>query len=121
VQPAHFAERHGLIVIIAIGEAVAAIGFGARNTGLGAGVIIAMVLGLVVAASFWLAYFDFFSAGAQRLRTDRRGEQRVARDAYRTRSVKPGWLVGGLGMFVGHQPTMVNGSGPAFRRARVSS
>jgi low temperature requirement protein LtrA len=84
VQPAHFAERHGLIVIIAIGEALAAIGFGARNTGLGAGVIIATVLGLVVAASFWLAYFDYFSSGAQRLLTDRRGEQRVAlaRDAY---------------------------------------
>jgi low temperature requirement protein LtrA len=84
VQPAHFAERHGLIVIIAIGEALAAIGFGARNTGLGGGVIIATVLGLVVAASFWLAYFDFFSAGAQRLLSDRSGEQRVAlaRDAY---------------------------------------
>jgi low temperature requirement protein LtrA len=84
VQPGHFAERHGQIVIIAIGEALAAIGFGARNTALGAGVIIATVLGLVVAASFWLAYFDFFSAGARRLLTDRRGEQRVAlaRDAY---------------------------------------
>jgi low temperature requirement protein LtrA len=84
VQPGHFAERHGLIVIIAIGEALAAIGFGARNTGLGAGVIIATVLGLVVAASFWLAYFDFFSAGVHRLLTDRRGEERVtlARDAY---------------------------------------
>jgi low temperature requirement protein LtrA len=84
VQPGHFAERHGLIVIIAIGEALAAIGFGARNTALGAGVIIATVLALVVAASFWLAYFDFFSAGVQRLLTDRRGEQRVAlaRDAY---------------------------------------
>jgi len=84
VQPGHFAERHGLIVIIAIGEALAAIGFGARDTDLGAGVIIATVLGLVVAASFWLAYFDFFSAGVQRLLIDRRGEQRVtlARDAY---------------------------------------
>jgi low temperature requirement protein LtrA len=84
VQPAHFAERHGLIVIIAIGEALAAIGFGARNTRLGGGVIIASVLGLVVAASFWLAYFDFFSAGAQRLLGEHRGEQRVAlaRDAY---------------------------------------
>ncbi|HLX32120.1 MAG TPA: low temperature requirement protein A [Gaiellaceae bacterium] len=84
VQPAHFAERHGLIVIIAIGEALVAIGFGARNTALGGGVVIASVLGLVVAASFWLAYFDFFSAGVQRLLSERRGEQRVAlaRDAY---------------------------------------
>ena len=46
--------------------------------------IVAAVLGVLVAASFWLAYFDFFSAGVQRLLTDRRGEQRVAlaRDAY---------------------------------------
>ena len=60
VQPAHFVERHGLIVIIAIGESLVAIGIGARGTRLGAGVIVAAVLGLVVAMSFWLAYFDFF-------------------------------------------------------------
>jgi low temperature requirement protein LtrA len=84
VHPAHFAERHGLIVIIAIGEALVATGFGARSTGLGGGVILASVLGLAVAASFWLAYFDFFSAGVQRLLGERSGEQRVtlARDAY---------------------------------------
>jgi len=84
VHPAHFAERHALILIIAIGEALVAIGFGARGTGLGAGVILAAVLGFVVAASFWLAYFDFFSAGVQRLLSDRRGEQRttLARDVY---------------------------------------
>jgi low temperature requirement protein LtrA len=84
VHPAHFAERHGLILIIAIGEALVAIGFGARGSGLGAEVIVAAVLGLVVAASFWLAYFDFFSVGVQRLLADRRGEQRaaLARDAY---------------------------------------
>jgi low temperature requirement protein LtrA len=84
VHPAHFAERHALILIIAIGEALVAIGLGARNTGLGAGVILAAVLGFAVAVSFWLAYFDFFSVGVQRLLSDRRGEQRVslARDAY---------------------------------------
>ena len=84
VHAAHFAERHGLILIIAIGEALVAIGFGARSTGLGGGVILAAVLGLVIAASFWLAYFDFFSVGVQRLLADSRGERRVAlaRDAY---------------------------------------
>jgi low temperature requirement protein LtrA len=84
VHPAHFAERHGLILIIAVGEALVAIGLGARGTGLGAGVIVAAVLGFGVAASFWLAYFDFFSVGVQRLLEDRRGEQRaaLARDAY---------------------------------------
>jgi low temperature requirement protein LtrA len=84
VEPAHFAERHNLIVIIAIGESLGAIGFGARDTDLGAEVMTAVVLGLLVAASFWLAYFDFASAGVQRLLTERRGADRIAfaRDAY---------------------------------------
>jgi low temperature requirement protein LtrA len=84
VRPAHFVERHGLIVIIAIGESLAAIGFGARGTGLTAGVIIAALLGLAVAASFWLAYFDFFPQRAQQLLIDRSGAQQtaLARDTY---------------------------------------
>jgi low temperature requirement protein LtrA len=84
VEPAHFAERHGLIIIIAIGESLAALGFGARGTGLGGSVIVAVVLGLVVAASFWLAYFDFFSVVVQQLLSERSGEQRtsLARDVY---------------------------------------
>ena len=84
VQPAHFVERHGLIVIIAIGESLVAIGLGARGTALGTGVIVAAVLGLVVSASFWLAYFDFFPIRAQQLLTDRSDAQRIAlaRDAY---------------------------------------
>jgi len=84
VQPAHFAERHGLIVIIALGESLGAIGFGARSTQLDFPVVAAAVLGLLVAASFWLAYFDFASIGLQRLLGERRGEQRVAfaRDVY---------------------------------------
>jgi low temperature requirement protein LtrA len=84
VRPAHFVERHGLIVIIAIGESLAAIGFGARGTGLTAGVIVAALLGLAVAASFWLAYFDFFPQRAQQLLIDRSGAQQtaLARDTY---------------------------------------
>jgi low temperature requirement protein LtrA len=84
VQPAHFVERHGLIVIIAIGESLIAIGLGARETELGAGVIVAAVLGLVVVMSFWLAYFDFFQIRGRQLLTDRSGAERIAlaRDAY---------------------------------------
>jgi low temperature requirement protein LtrA len=84
VQPAHFIERHGLIVIIAIGESLIAIGLGARSAGLGTGVIVAAVLGLVVVTSFWLAYFDFFPARAEHLLADRTGVERtaLARDVY---------------------------------------
>jgi low temperature requirement protein LtrA len=57
---------------------------GARGTSLDAGVIVAAVLGLLVAASLWLAYFDFFPIRAQQQLTELRGAQRVAlaRDAY---------------------------------------
>src|SRR5438093_5550885 len=84
VQPAHFVERHGLIVIIAIGESLIAIGVGARSTGLTAGVVLGAVLGLIAVSSFWLAYFDFFPIRAQQLLTDRSGVERtaLARDAY---------------------------------------
>jgi low temperature requirement protein LtrA len=84
VQPAHFIERHGLIVIIAIGESLIAIGLGARGTELDTGAIVAAVLGLIVVASFWLAYFDFFPIRVQQLLANRTGTQRtaLARDVY---------------------------------------
>jgi low temperature requirement protein LtrA len=84
VQPAHFVERHGLIVIIAIGESLIAIGLGERESGISTGVIVAAVLGFAVATSFWLAYFDFFTIRAQQMLTDRTGVERaaLARDLY---------------------------------------
>jgi low temperature requirement protein LtrA len=84
LHPAHFVERHGLIVIIAIGESLVAIGLGVRHGGLGAEEIVAAVLGFAVAASLWLAYFDFFTIRAQQLLDDRRGVQQIAlaRDTY---------------------------------------
>jgi low temperature requirement protein LtrA len=84
VHPAHFAERHGLIVIIAVGESLGAIGFGARGTRLTAGEIAATVLGLLIAASLVFAYFDYASGGIERLLAGRRGSERVAlaRDVY---------------------------------------
>jgi low temperature requirement protein LtrA len=84
VQPAHFVERHGLIVIIAIGESLIAIGLGERVSGISTGVIVAAVLGFAVTTSFWLAYFDFFTIRAQRMLSDRSGVERavLARDVY---------------------------------------
>jgi low temperature requirement protein LtrA len=84
VYPAHFAERHGLVIIIALGEAFVAIGIGATGVGIGLGEILAAILGLLVATAFWLAYFDFFSIRGQQVLGDRRGAQRVAlaRDLY---------------------------------------
>jgi len=82
VFPTHLAERYGLVIIIALGEAFVAIGIGA--TKIGPGEAVAAVLGLLVATSFWLAYFDFFSIRGVRLLADARGPERVAlaRDVY---------------------------------------
>jgi low temperature requirement protein LtrA len=84
IEPTHFVERHGLIVIIAIGESLIAIGLGERHSGLTTGVIVAAVLGFVVATSFWLAYFDFFPIRGERMLADRSGTERtaLARDIY---------------------------------------
>jgi low temperature requirement protein LtrA len=82
VFPSHLAERYGLVLIIALGEAFVAIGIGVTTIGLGE--VSAAVLGLLVATSFWLAYFDFFSIRGERMLAELRGPDRVAlaRDLY---------------------------------------
>jgi low temperature requirement protein LtrA len=84
VHPSHFAERYGLVLIIALGEAFISIGIGATGTVIGLGEVAAAILGLLVATSFWLAYFDFFSLRGERVLADAQGSERVAlaRDAY---------------------------------------
>ena len=84
VAPAHFAERHGLIVIIALGESIVAIGVGSE-AGVGPGVAVAAVLGVVVAAALWWLYFDVVALVAERrlTRAARGREQNaMARDSY---------------------------------------
>jgi low temperature requirement protein LtrA len=82
VHASHLAERYGLVLIIALGEAFVAIGIGV--TEIGAGEVAAAILGLLIATSFWLAYFDFFSIRGSRLLADLNGPERVAlaRDVY---------------------------------------
>jgi low temperature requirement protein LtrA len=79
----HFAERHALIVIIALGESIVALGLGASHT-LDAGSIAAALLGLAVAAALWWAYFDVVAIVAERaLRgTPGNAQLALARDSY---------------------------------------
>ena len=63
--PGHFAERHGLIVIIALGESIVAIGVGAE-AGVDAGIVAAAVLGVAVTAALWWLYFDVVALVAER-------------------------------------------------------
>jgi low temperature requirement protein LtrA len=84
VHPSHLAERYGLVLIIALGEAFVAIGIGAAGVGIGLGEVVAAILGLLIATAFWLAYFDFFSIRGERMLAELRGPDRIAlaRDVY---------------------------------------
>jgi low temperature requirement protein LtrA len=82
--PGHFAERHGLILLIAIGESIVAIGAGA-HAHIDAGVITAAVLGITVAAALWWLYFDVVIIVATRRlerATPGREQNSMARDSY---------------------------------------
>jgi low temperature requirement protein LtrA len=84
VHASHFAERYGLVVIIAIGEAFISLGIGATGINIGTGEVVAAILGLLVATSLWLAYFDFFSIRGEQILVNAEGPARVAlaRDVY---------------------------------------
>ena len=84
LEPGHFAERHGLIVIIALGESIVAIGI-AAEVGLDAGVVATAVLGVFVAAALWWLYFDIVALVAERrLVNAAPGRERnaIARDSF---------------------------------------
>jgi low temperature requirement protein LtrA len=82
--PAHFAERHSLVIILALGEAIVAIGVGA-DVGLDAGVIIAAMLGIGIGAALWWIYFDVVALVTERRlvnATPGREQNALARDSY---------------------------------------
>ncbi len=83
IAPEHFAERHGLIVLIALGESIIAIGVGA-GFDLVTGVIAAAALGILVISALWWLYFDVAAILAQRRLLQASGveQSQLARDAY---------------------------------------
>jgi low temperature requirement protein LtrA len=82
--PGHFAERHGLIVLIALGESIVAIGAGSAHV-VDAGVVVAAVIGTLVVAALWWLYFDVVAlVAARRLSNAPPGRERntIARDSF---------------------------------------
>ena len=82
--PMHFAERHGLIVIVALGETIVALGV-ASDVGLTLGVAAAAVLGIVLVSELWWIYFDVVAiANVRRLVNAPPGQEQnaMARDVY---------------------------------------
>ena len=84
LAPAHFAERHGLIIILALGESIVVLGVGAGEQ-LTAGVLTAAVLGVALASALWWIYFDVVSLVTERRLTEAapgRERNALARDSY---------------------------------------
>lgn len=85
LAPAHYAERHGLILIIALGESIVAIGVGAEGIAVDSGEVLAAVGGVAIASALWWMYFDVVALVAERrLSNAAPGHERngIARDSY---------------------------------------
>jgi low temperature requirement protein LtrA len=79
IRPAHFVERHGLVVIVALGESVVAVGIGASHLEVSTELLAVAALGLVLTAELWWTYFG--------------GDEQEAERALRaTRPVRRAWL-----------------------------
>jgi low temperature requirement protein LtrA len=108
ITPGHFAERHGLIVIIALGESIVALGVGASSTPLTERVVVGSLLGIAVAAALWWAYFDVVALVAERRLRAAKPRERVliARDSYTYLHLP---MVAGIVLFaIGVERTLVH-------------
>ncbi|MQY17875.1 hypothetical protein NRB20_09420 [Nocardia sp. RB20] len=80
----HFAERHGLIVIIALGESVVSIGVGVAGLPISWPIAVGSILGLAVSFLLWWAYFDVGAAVVEEHLAGASGERqiKIARNCY---------------------------------------
>jgi low temperature requirement protein LtrA len=112
ISPAHFIERFELVIIIALGESIVAIGVGAAGLPLDAGVIAAALLGITIAGALWWLYFDWVVYVAQAKLSEATGAPRAAfaRDAYSYLHLP---MVAGIVLFAfGLKTTLPDVAGP---------
>lgn len=83
-SPAHWTERHGLIVILALGESIVAIGVGAAELPISAPILIGAALGVLLSVGLWWLYFDWIALAAEHILSKLTGIARVmmANDGY---------------------------------------
>jgi low temperature requirement protein LtrA len=111
VSPEHFVERHGLIVIIALGESIVAIGVGAAGP-VDRDMILTSLLGFAVACAVWWSYFDWVAFVSQARLAEATGRERatLARDLYTYLHLP---MVAGIVLFaLGVKTTLAHGDEP---------
>lgn len=89
LRPGHFAERHALIIIVALGEVIVALGRAvaeplADGEGFPAEVVVALVATGVAAGMLWWSYFDRVQPAIEHRAEELEGQERgyFFRDAY---------------------------------------
>ncbi|MFF0531542.1 low temperature requirement protein A [Nocardia amikacinitolerans] len=80
----HFAERHGLIIIVALGESIVSIGIGVAGLPISWPIALASMLGLAVSGLLWWAYFDVAALSVEHELKRAEGERqiKIARNCY---------------------------------------
>jgi low temperature requirement protein LtrA len=112
VSTEHFVERHGLIVIIALGESIVSIGVGAAGLPVDRDMILAALLGIAVVCALWWSYFDWVTFVTQARMAEASGRERVtlARDLYTYLHLP---MVAGIVLFAfGLKTTLAHGDEP---------
>ncbi|MCG8468299.1 MAG: low temperature requirement protein A [Gemmatimonadetes bacterium] len=84
LNPEHFAERHGLFMIIALGESIIVVGAGLVDTELTTDTLALGLLAVGLACALWWTYFAFAKPALDRVLEDGeiQAQSRLARDAY---------------------------------------
>ena len=75
---AHFAERHGLIIIVALGESIVATGIGIAQAPISWPIIAGSVLALAVSGALWWSYFDVTALVTERTLAAAEGARQIA-------------------------------------------
>ena len=83
-SPSHFAERHGLIILVALGESIVATGIGIAKVPVSLPIVAAVLLGLAISGALWWAYFDVTALLTEQALAAAAGERqiRLARGGY---------------------------------------
>jgi low temperature requirement protein LtrA len=71
----HFVERHGLVIIVALGESIVVLGAGTVDLALDANLVLVALLSLALSASLWWTYFSD-EAAVERAMTEAPQERR---------------------------------------------
>jgi low temperature requirement protein LtrA len=113
----HLPERLGLLVILVLGESIAAVAVGVHETHWERATVTVAVLGFVAAVSLWWTYFDLAGAAATHTLVERAGHHSTLLHdvyAYGHWPLTLGLAAAGIGLegaiLEGGQPTLTSGT-----------